>query len=139
MGEYMLILAPVGVLFLIGLTWFFAGSKSASFGSADDALARLRQDFYDFEPADLVIGAETGQVALATPANSTQTGEVAVAFAVGADFATRLLHQGDVTKLTREGNAVQFRINEFTGKKVRIAFESEEAAQSWHERLAQLS
>jgi len=139
MGDIMLILAPVGILFLVGLTWYLAGNKVAAFDGAEAALARLRQDFYDFEPRELVVGAKTGQVALAVPARPECPGEVTVAFAVGEDFATRRLHPGDVAKLVRDGQTVRFKINEFTGKTVEIAFESEDAAVIWHERLAQLS
>lgn len=139
MGNMMLILAPVGILFLIGLTWYFAGSKVAAFAGPDEVLARLRQDFYDFEPAEIAVGADTGDVALAVPARPASPGEIAIAFAVGEDFATRLLHKGDVARLAREGRTVSFRVNEFTGKKVRLAFDSDEEATLWHERLAQLS
>ena len=130
-------LAGAAVAALVALIWFLGGRDTACFENPDQALDRLRQDFYDYIASDIAISTDNGQTALLAPAADCDLPPAAV-FAVGSDFATRLLRAGDITKLNRDGLTLSFKLNEFTGKALAISFGDEDGLTRWQERLAEL-
>lgn len=130
-------LAGAAVAALVGLIWLLGGRETASFQAPEQALDRLRQDFYDYTASDIAVCSNNGRTALLDPADDCDL-PLAVVFSVGADFATRLLRAGDITKLSREGRTLTFALNEFTGKALAISFEDDGALTRWQERLADL-
>ena len=135
--NLMVLLAPVGVLFLVLLTWVLGGNKVAELSDEQAALARFKQDFFDFEAREIALSGEGHHSALLVPANEDDG--IGLVFALGDNYATRFLHKGDVAKLAVKGNAVSFRINEFTGRKIDFACEDAATANQWADRLRALA
>ncbi len=134
--SIMIMIAPVGILFLIGLTWVLGGMKEAAFTAPEEALERFRQDFFGFEANDIAVSDNGGHAALL---HSSNRGQIGVCFSMGDNFATRLLRAGDVADLEHDGNAVRFRLHEFTGRKVALSFDDTEQAAAWAGRLSPLA
>lgn len=131
-----LLLAPIGVAFLVLVIWALGGRGGASFANEAEALARLRQDFFDYDPADSLLDQAEGQSALFTAKNGFE-GQVALITNMGDDFVTRMMGPGDVKALQLEGAQLSFQVNEFTGRRVTITA-APELAQKWHARLEEL-
>lgn len=136
MSTMMIMIAPVGILFLIGLTWMLGGMKEATFAAPEEALDRFRQDFFGFQASSIAISDNGGHAALLQSADQKQIG---LCFSMGDNFATRLLRAGDVADLTQSGNGVSFRLHEFTGRKVALSFDDEAEAAAWAGRLQPLA
>ncbi len=134
--SMMIMIAPVGILFLIGLTWALGGMKEAAFGAPEEALERFRQDFFGFEASDIAISDNGGHAALLQCADRQQVG---VCFSMGDNFATRLLRAGDISDLVQDGAGISFRLHEFTGRKVALSFDDSEQAAAWVGRLTPLA
>lgn len=132
----MLLLAPVGVALLVFVIWALGGRGDASLKDEAAALQRLRQDFFDFTPADSLLDQAEGTSALFI-AVSGYEGKIAVVTTMGSDFITRLVGAGDVRHVDIDGAKLSFNLNDFTGRHVALTA-APERAQKWHNRLTQL-
>lgn len=131
----MMLFSPFGVLLLIAVIWLVGGRGSAKLADGAAALARLRRDFFDYEAKDILLSTD-GKAALLAPASEDE--RLGVVFAMGDDFATRLLGAGDIAKLAQNGAQLKFHIHEYTGRTIVLEAANDDAATQWAERLKKL-
>jgi len=113
---FIVALAPLGVLFLIGLVALFGGNQVASFTSPEDALSRFRKDFKQWSD-DQVFLSDDGTIALLPAASSDQVG---IVYAVGDCFATRIVTRADFDLPSDDAAPARVHIHDFSAPDITV-------------------
>ncbi len=130
----MLLMAPVGVLAAIGLTWLCGGWVDARIADAEEAGERLRELEPGFEVAEVCL-AEGGAGALVA-GRYDQGPAIAVLFANGDGLVSRVLRAADLRGVeVGEGGLLRIRTRDFTSPVIDLRLDPAKV-EGWRRRLA---
>lgn len=124
-----LLISAGGVALIVLISVLLGAWKTVRLDEAS-ARGRLELDEPDFQPSDLLVGAD-GKAALAIGAN----GDAALVFALGDGLATRRFKPGDY-QVKAAGADVELNLRDPSKWRVRLAAGSPEAAAGWAGRLS---
>ncbi|MCB9706373.1 MAG: hypothetical protein H6711_31295 [Myxococcales bacterium] len=136
MDPVLFIVAPLGVLGVIGLTWLFGGLRDASLASPEIARQRLAELDPGFVAAGVTL-ARSGAGAIFSGAGDHKP-RIAVLVPLGDRFVSRVLGPGDVVDAAVVGERLVIRTRDFTGPRLALALGAGEA-ERWRERLLEFN
>lgn len=121
----LVVLVVFGIALSVAAVHFTGGTITATLAGADQAVARFAEDFPDERPQAVWLTADRHSAFLELGRQ-----RCAIVQSIGDCFLTRIVAPHDVSALAREGNAVSFRLNDFTWKGGKFAFADETGAQA---------
>ena len=119
----LVVLVVFGIALSVAAVHFTGGTTTATLAGDDHALARFAEDFPDERPSAVRLTA--GKHAAFLDLGPRRCGIVQ---SIGDCFLTRIVTPRDVVALTREGNTVSLRLNDFTWKGGNFVFADEAGA-----------
>jgi len=131
--ELKYLLAPLGIGFLVLLSWLLGAFRQARLTSADAARQRFAADFPALRVQEVVLD-QNGTCALL----ALEGGLAGLVFAVGDKFATRLFKPGAGWPFTTEALVMQLVPDHDSVAPVRFRFSDEATAATWDARLERL-
>ena len=107
----LVVLVVLGIALSVAAVHFAGGTTTATLAGADQALARFAEDFPDEKPGAVRLTADNH-------AASVDLGpqRCGIVHSIGDCFLTRIVTPNDILTVTREGNVVSLRLNDFTWK-----------------------
>lgn len=133
MEPLFLIIAPLGVLAAIALTWAFGGLKDARLASAEEAAARLAELEPGFE-SDEVTLAEGGAGAMVR-GRRDQREAIAALFPFGDRMVSRVLSPTSVVAIDAADDGVlRLRLRDYTSPRIALLLPPGEAVR-WRRRI----
>ncbi|MEZ4382886.1 MAG: hypothetical protein R3A79_16240 [Nannocystaceae bacterium] len=133
MDVFFLILAPIGVLAAIGLTWIFGGLSDARLGDAEEAARRLAELEPGFE-SDEVTLAEGGAGALVLGRRDRRPA-IAALIPFGDRLVSRVLSPKAVVAVEAADDGVlRLRLGDYTSPRIALRLPAGEA-QRWRARI----
>ncbi|TPI83452.1 hypothetical protein [Mesorhizobium sp. B2-8-9] len=119
----LVVLVVFGIALSVAAVHFTGGTTTATLAGADHALARFAEDFPDERPGSIRLTADSHAAFL-----DLGPQRCGIVRSIGDCFLTRIVTPQDILALTREGNVVSLRLNDFTWKGGRFAFADETGA-----------
>ncbi|RWD88668.1 hypothetical protein [Mesorhizobium sp.] len=116
----LVVLVVFGIALSVAAVHFTGGTTTATFATADQALARFAEDFPDEKPGAVRLTSDR-QAAFLELASQ----RCGIVHSIGDCFLTRIVTPRDVLALVREGSVVSLRMDDFTWKGGRFAFANE--------------
>ncbi len=136
MEGMVLLIAPVGVLAAIGLTWLCGGLVDVRVESQEEAAARLRELEPGFEVERVSLDVE-GRGAMICGRRDGQP-RFAALFAFGDAFVSRVFCPEELQGVQiGDSGVIVIRRRDFTCPQIRLHLETGEAA-GWRRRLAEI-
>ena len=133
MEPLFLIIAPLGVLAAIALTWVFGGLKDARLASAEEAAARLAELEPGFE-SDEVTLAEGGAGAMVRGRRDRREA-IAALFPFGDRMVSRVLSPTSVVAIDAADDGVlRLRLRDYTSPRIALLLPPGEAVR-WRRRI----
>ncbi|RUU01341.1 hypothetical protein EOD23_21650 [Mesorhizobium sp. USDA-HM6] len=121
----LVVLVVFGIALSVAAVHFTGGTTTATLAGVDQALARFADDFPDEEPGAVRLTSDRHAAFLELSAH-----RCGIVQSIGDCFLTRIVTRRDVLALTREGNVVTLRLNDFTWKGGKFAFADKADAQA---------
>lgn len=133
MPAWVMVMAPLGVLLLVAITWWLGGWKTARLADEGAALRRLRLDMPDFQ-ADQILLAKDGSAALLREAGS---GRLVAVAANGDGFFTRDIQPAQAAAARFEDGHQSLVIDapDFSAPRIKLPVTDPAQAQAWITRL----
>ena len=119
----LVVLVVFGIALSVASVHFTGGTTTATLGGADHALARFAEDFPDERPGAVRLTADSHAAFL-----DLGPQRCGIVQSIGDCFLTRIVTPHDILALTREGNAVSLRLDDFTWKGGSFVFADEAGA-----------
>ncbi|MDG4898282.1 hypothetical protein P9272_32635 [Mesorhizobium sp. WSM4976] len=107
----LVVLVVLGIALSVAAVHFAGGTTTATLAGADQALARFAEDFPDEKPGAVRLTADNH--AAFVDLGPQRCG---IVHSIGDCFLTRIVTPNDILTVTREGNVVSLRLNDFTWK-----------------------
>ncbi|RWA73684.1 hypothetical protein [Mesorhizobium sp.] len=121
----LVVFVVLGIALSVAAVHFTGGTTTATLSSADQALARFGEDFPDEKPHAVRLTSDRHAAFLELGPR-----RCGIVQSIGDCFLTRIVTRHDVLALTREGNVVTLRLNDFTWKGGKFAFADKADAQT---------
>ncbi|MDX8451439.1 hypothetical protein RFM98_01580 [Mesorhizobium sp. VK9D] len=119
----LVVLVVFGIALSVAAVHFTGGTTTATLATANQALARFAEDFPDETPGAVRLTADNHAAFLELGPQ-----RCGIVHSIGDCFLTRIVAPRDVLALTREGNVVSLKLNDFTWKGGRFVFADEAGA-----------
>ncbi|RWM08442.1 MAG: hypothetical protein EOR72_28180 [Mesorhizobium sp.] len=107
----LVVLVVLGIALSVAAVHFAGGTTTATLAGADQALARFAEDFPDEKPGAMRLTADNH--AAFVDLGPQRCG---IVHSIGDCFLTRIVTPNEILTVTREGNVVSLRLNDFTWK-----------------------
>ncbi|RWB77533.1 MAG: hypothetical protein EOQ50_05615 [Mesorhizobium sp.] len=121
----LVVLVAFGIALSVAAVHFTGGTTTATLAGADQALARFAEDFPDDRPGAVRLTADNHAAFL-----DLGPQRCGIIQSIGDCFLTRIVTPHDILGLTRDGDVVSLRLNDFTWKGGRFVFASDADARA---------